>query len=767
MNRGSGIFERGILALSGFGLKRSKTALALYAVALALAVAGAARLGFDASVDVFFDPETHSWIRGKEVTSQFAAEEQVVVALHAADIFTPDNLALIARLTERFEELDHVDEVISLTTVNDIKGEDNAFFVEKLLGDGPWSDAAALREIRERALGNPLFVKNVISTDGRTAGILVDVEDVPGSDASERQALVKSLLAILAEEVPTDVSAHLSGNGGIEYYYSLYMQGDLERFLPLALALMIAVLLVAFRKARLVAFPMIVIGLALVFSLAFMRAVGLKINNATVIVPPIILAIALAGAVHYVAKAMRPGAGSRQAHLLGVARRLYAPCLLASLTTAVGFFSLTVSRTPAIRQLGLVAGAGTLLAFLTTFALLPLLMKFGPTAAGAEVGRDALDRLLAGIGTFNARFRARILVVAAVLAGLSVWGATRIVAETSLLDQLNPRMRIYQDTLFIERHLSGVEVAYFSFAHAETDAFKDPARLRALAELEDRLRAFPQVDKVMSVNDFLRDMNRAFHNGNPEFYRIPDTREAVAQYALLYGAEDIERYMDPAWSWTILEVRLTERSSARLLKLFAEFRAFTEREEFADMTVDLVGPSVTGSEGAVTVVDGQIRSLAMALIVIFGMMFVVFRSGSVGLICMVPNVFPLLINFGIMGFFGVPLDTATAMISAIGIGIIVDDTIHYTYAYGECLRQCGGDHDRAMRASILSAGRAISFTSVILFVSFGSLMASQFIPTFQFGLLSSLVMVNALAADLFVLPCLFTWLKPTFRQRGD
>jgi predicted RND superfamily exporter protein len=152
----------------------------------------------------------------------------------------------------------------------------------------------------------------------------------------------------------------------------------------------------------------------------------------------------------------------------------------------------------------------------------------------------------------------------------------------------------------------------------------------------------------------------------------------------------------------------------------------------------------------------------MAMVVVFGMMFFVFKSFSVGWVSVVPNVIPILMNFGIMGWFGIRLDSATSMIAAMGIGIIVDDTIHYLHSYGEALKKTG-DHTKAMYQALESKGRPIILTSVILFFGFGVLSISKFVPTSYFGSLSAILMLTALLADLIVLPCLLLQFKPKFR----
>ena len=545
----------------------------------------------------------------------------------------------------------------------------------------------------------------------------------------------------------------------------------MQIFLPLAFLLMTIVLFVTFRRFGIVVLPLAVVTASLIYTMACIFIGELKINNVTTIVPPLILAIAIADSVHFVTYAIRVKEGDRVDLLLKTADHLLIPCFLTTITTMVGFLSLTVSRSPAIKQLGAMAGVGVFLAFLVTFSMLPMLMKLRrkkisvPEKMEEESGEeDRVERALMWIGRFNEKHRFFVLAMTGIVVAFSVWGATRIVVESSILQQLNPKMKIYKSTMFIEENLTGIHFAYITFKHPDANAFKDPKRLKVIEELQKHLLTIPEVDKAISITDLIKDMNQSFNNENEAFYKIPKSRQMVAQYALLYDSEDLERVMDSQWTWTLLTFRLIEHGSVKLTAIFDQIEEYLPKARVMGMEVELLGPSVNEAEGANTVTEGQIRSLCLAMIAIFIMMFIVFRSLSVGFISIVPNVLPLVINFGIMGIFGIPLDTATSIISAIGIGIIVDDTIHYTYGFGAALHANGGDYTKAMYESLRLKGRAIIFTSIILAISFGVLMASQFMPTYQFGLLSALVMINALLADLFVLPCLFICLKPKFAK---
>ncbi len=779
-----------LLALVAFALRFPKTVMLAHAL-LVLGSLGVIRgLTFDTSIDVFFDQKSDLWTRSDQLEETFDIGERSIIALHAEDgIFTRERLEAIRAISERLETIGDVMDVVSLTTVNNTKGEEDSFIVEKLIEDIP-EDADALLALRERTLNNPLYVGNIISADGRTAGIVLETENVPSDIEDNRERIVRAVEAILDDEMPDGMTVHLAGPVPMGYFYSLHLSEDLGKFLPLSFLAMIVLLFATFRRLRWALMPLLAVTVTLIYTMASIGLYGYKLNNVTVVVPPLILAIAVAVAIHFVAHAMRIPDAVRNAGIFDTARLLIMPCFLTSVTTSVGFFSLMVSRSPAIRQMGLISGTGVIFSFIVAFSLLPALMrgrrrsdsrppaeslaKTSPPPADRSLGESGtppasppdgpMDRMLTGIGRFNERRPGLILALAGIVAFLTLFGIRRMNVESSLLAQLHPSMRIHQSTVFIDQNLTGSMIAYVSLKHTDMDAFKEPNRLRVIEAIQRKFDTFPDVVNTLSIADFLKDMNAAFHNENREFFAIPDSAELVAQYALLYGDDDLDNFMTSSWDWGMILVSLSEHGAEALEAIFDEIRAYAATIPDLDVAIEILGPAVRMADGANTVVDGQVQSLFLAMTAIFLMMFLVFRSVSVGLISIVPNLVPLLINFGIMGLFGIPLDTATSLIAAIGIGIIVDDTIHYTYGFGEALHACGGDYVKAMHESLRRKGRAIVFTSLVLACSFGILTASVFPPTFQFGLLSAMVMINALFTDLFLLPVLFVKLKPHFAR---
>ncbi|MBD3245989.1 MAG: MMPL family transporter [Candidatus Omnitrophica bacterium] len=754
-------------------LRRPLISISVTGAITLLALSVLPKIQIDHSVDVFFDRDSPSYVQFQEWKKEFGSNQLIVVALDSGEVFTEKSLRVIRTLTLAFERLPHVDEVTSITNVNDIRGSDQDFIVEKFIKEIP-SDPDALSRLETAALQNPLYVKNLISPDGMVAGISIELVRHEGEDDTYKKEVIEDVFEILQKEVPSSHEYYVSGLTTIEHFYARYMQEDLKRFLPLIFVFLIAVLVISFRRLGGVLIPLVTITVSLVWTMAFLYFCGFSINNVTTIIPPIILAIAVADSVHLVGETLQRarrgdfcGGKEESSAVAETAMHLLKPCALTTLTTMIGFYSLTVSRIPPVRELGIVAGTGVFFAFVLTFTFLPALIKqFHLCAMKPGGGRGALDSgfdaFLKKMAGFSERFHRAILWGAVLLVAGCVWGTTFIQSETSVLEYFKPQTQVYQATTFMEENLSGVHFLQISLRAQERDYFKDPARLREIENLERFLEKVPEVDKVESVVDYVKEINKSFHNENPGYYAIPESRPLLAQYLLLYGARDLREFVDSQWEWTTVQVRLTEHSTARLSEVIENVEGYLHRH-FSGIEARVLGQTVLEVETNNAVTEGQVKSLAMAMAVIFVMMFFVFRTFGAGMVSMGANLLPLLINFGIMGFAGIRLDSATSMISAIAIGIIVDDTIHYMHSFQHSL-QSRGKYREAMYDAFHQKGRPIILTSLILFCGFGVMIFSHFVPTYYFGMLSALLMIHALVVDLIILPSALIALKPRFRS---
>lgn len=480
----------------------------------------------------------------------------------------------------------------------------------------------------------------------------------------------------------------------------------------------------------------------------------------TAILPPLLMALSVSDSIHIFTEFLKKD--RIQVELPQLMREtlqhLWVPCFLTSFTTAIGFASLYVSKIPPIRHFGLAAAGGMMIEFCLSIAIIPIgiyyFRNFRSLKQPSYFKTSFLYGFIRNLTPFIPKAKFYICGFAILLIELSIWGALKLNVETNLLEYFRRKSPVYRNAKFVDNRLGGVNTLEVSFQGEKPDTFLHPANLKVVEKVANYLRERPEIGKVTSINDFLKQMNQSFHNEDPAYYTLPDTKEMAAQYLLLYGGDELDNFIDADYQWARLSARITEHSS-RLLKVYIQqLNDFIERNlGNSHLQIRVTGKTYLVNNIVKNIVDSKVKSLSLAFLIIFGMLFFVFRSFSIGLISIIPNMLPIIFNLGLMGIVGIPLNTATAIISAVAIGIAVDDTIHFLVQY-QNERRSGATVKQATITAIENKGVPLMTTSFILIGGFGILVLSNFVPTMQFGFLCSLIMLFAVVSDLVILPAM-------------
>lgn len=702
------------------------------------------------------DPDMVFYHKFKEI---FGNDEFFLIAFKAENIFTKENLGLVQDISNRLEDLEQVRDIISLTSVDDIYGEEDFFSVEKFIQTIPESPEE-FKVLKANALSNSLYLKNLISQDGKTVAITV----FPKEDADDkgfRKKLVDSTMDILAPYQKQGKRFYLGGMTITNLRLSQFMKSDLALFIPISYLVIVLAMVLIFRSMKIVLLAFINISLCLGATIGFMGMIGTTMNNVTSIVPSLIMAICLADSIHIFSRFLSfysQASGDKLQALHQTLMAEYKPCLLTSITTILGFMSLRMSSLPPIRDFGLIASAGIFLAYILSFVFLPSLICLAGSLKreGSDLG--LFNTLLQWFSKVCTRYATGITAVTTGMVILCLAAIPTIKIETNLLEFFKKDTELRQSIDFIETNLSGVETIQISLKKDAEDAFLDPVNLKVIEMVHGFLAGMPGIDTVNSYTDFIKDMNMAFHNEDRSFYTVPESRQLVAQYMLLYGSEDIDDYINPSYDHARIVARTSVHGSRELGDMLLKIDRFLEEKVPPEIRFRITGETRKVVNIVDYLVEGQVNSILMAMVTISIIMFFIMKSFQLGLISLVPNFFPIVMNFGIMAFLGIPLNTSTSLIAAIAIGIAVDDTIHFMYQYKKQLSRTSGI-SKAVQNAIMYKGSAIITTSLILFAGFGVLMFSSFVPTIQFGFLTAVIMISALAGDLIITPALLIFLE--------
>ncbi|GAB6112238.1 efflux RND transporter permease subunit [Desulfomicrobium salsuginis] len=697
------------------------------------------------------------------IKKTFGDDEFFLIAFTSDSLFTAQSLRAIVDITAGLKGIPEVRKVQSLANVDYIHGSTDYFEVRPFLERIP-DDAVSLEKLRRDAVENPLYVGNLISADGRTTALAVFPKAHASEDGSFRKRLLDKARQILAEHAGLGDSFHLAGWTVTNLSLSQYMKSDVAVFIPVTYLFIALTIWLVFRSVRLTILAVINISVCTGATMGLFPLMGVTLNNVTTIVPPLVMALALADSVHifsHLDRSLLESGLDPAGAMEHVLQRVIVPCFLTSLTTAVGFISLIVSDIPPIKEFGWLASAGMLFEFAFSFLLLPpLLLLCRPESVFIHsLKAKGLNVFLSRLSDFIEARPRRIALSAALLVAVAVGFAATIRVETNLLEYFKESSPLRQDLRYVEEHLSGVGTVDVSIRSPRRDAFREPESLAVIQDIQGFAGALPGVDKTMSMVDFLKDMNMSFHDEDSRFHAIPESRELVSQYLLLYDSDELGEFVTSDYDHARILLRISEHSSAGQARIIDALRGFLARHENADLQIRITGRAVQDVNTIDALVWGQVESLALAAVVITLIMFLALGSVRSGALSLVPNIFPIILNFGVMGALGIPLNTSTALISVVALGIAVDDTIHFLTEYN-AQRGRGTPIPHALRTVTREKGLGICSSSIILVIGFGVLVLSSFVPTISFGGLSAVIMITAWVGDMVVLPAFILSRRP-------
>jgi len=728
-----------------------------------IAVIAAITLGFgllatqirvNSSIENLLPSDDPERLYYEEVRRTFGSDEAGVIAVFAENVFAPATLAKIAELSAAIVAIDGVREVIGLATVKGIETDEwGAVRVGQLLQEPPADDAAA-KAFREKVLANRFYSGKLVSPDETATGIAILFENL-SDDEFIRRDIDGQIRAIVARYAGPEEFA-VSGIQTLKVNAARLMEEDLQRFLPFSLVVVVFILGWAFRTVRGVLLPLVAVVVGVIWTTGVMVMAGKAINLGTLVLPPLLMAIGIAYAIHIVSRyyqELEPGR-SREAVTLATMEHIRLPIAVASVTTLVGFATLTLSDIPAIREFGYFAVFGIAAIFLVTMALIPALLMLLPEAKRGRANyrrNDWVAGLLQRMAMFSIRYRRTVLLLGLVICAVGVAGALRIKVETDYLQFIDPANPIRIENTRIADRLGGTQPVYIVVDGDDDGAIGRLSTLAAIKDLQDFMADMPKVDGSLSIVDYLTIMREVL---NPDAKPgLPETQSEVNQLLLFVDSKELAPIVKKDMSRANIIVGTRLSGSAEVGEFVERVENYAKTRFRRGIEVRATGTIVLLNRSADALARGQILGLAQVLAILLVLMSTLFLSLRAGLLSLVPNIVPIIVLFGLMGWSGITLNISTCMIAVIAIGIAVDDTIHYLSEFNHQTRQTGSEEHAILRAG-RSVGLAMVVTSVALAAGFLVVCVSNFMPIRHFGVLASSTMVVSLFADLMLMPAL-------------
>lgn len=670
-----------------------------------------------------------------------------------AGIFKKDFLEKIDSLSKELSKIKHVRHVNSPTNLKSISLGGLIPVQTRVLH---FEDPEAYKADSARIYSSPFFVGSYFPKDAASVSLFVKTDDV----------LTKKQCDTLAAKIEAAIkpfhfdAVHAVGRIFAQQVYLLTIQKEFGIFLILAFVVVVLFLWLSFRSLYGIVVPISIVLISILWTLGIMNLMGKPIDLMTTMLPTMIFIAGMSDVVHFFSKyfeELAKGTAREQIYPL-ILKEVGFPTFLTLLTTVVGFLSLLFSSIKPVKEFGIYTSIGVTVAFILTYTLLPaLLYFFTPKKLVTVHGHgNRTSTYLRKSLFWIFRHQKTILVVTALVLVVSVIGMNRIRVNNILLEDLSEKVKLKQDFKFFDKHYSGVRPFELDVRLKDkTRSVWDYEVMYELNKLDEFIKTEYGAGFILSPSVIVKSIyNASIENPGPGFPDKEDYEEIAAYLKKNRKNKDIRRFADPDGLHTRISAKISDQGSLAINAHDEKLMAFIEK----NIPKNLFKFQVTGAAHLIDrnnayMVSNMTQGFVFSIVVIGILTFFLHRSWRMVLVFILPNVIPLLIIAGIMGFAGIELKSATSLVFSIAFGIATDDTIHFIsrlkieLAYGKSLMY-------AFKRTYFETGKPIVLTTFILLGGFLSLMISDFSSTFYFGFLICITVVIAVLADIFLLPVL-------------
>ena len=693
----------------------------------------------------------------------FGNDERVLLVINSkTELFTPNNLKVFKEITDLLWQVPHVVRVQSLTNYPYTQTKGDELTTDPFIKETINYSKQSTLEKKNIALNDPVMGGLLVNKKGTS--IIFSAYLAPQIDTKPNYDNISVALKKITAKYNSlkHLSFHFIGSATVNSAYQDVAFGDIKKLTPLIIIATLLFLFFSFKTLESIVLPTVLIFLSTTFTFGLCGLFNYKFDNLSSAIPGILIAISIADSVHllwtFYAK-LKTGLDKTNA-VRATLEKNFMPTFMTSFSTMIGFLSLATTELLPVKHLGTLAGLGTLWAwFITIFAIAPLLLLFPHKQRLAEKSFNWPKFPIKNYISYLKRNRTLIVFLTSIVTLLALYVGCLNEVNTDPYKHFTKGLKIRQDFDFIAEEFAGIAGPEIIVDSGEADMAKNPLFLKKVQKFIDKIEEFSEVNKVSSILDVIKKINKALNLNDPNFYKIPDSQKQIAENLLLYSfglppGQELNnltsidnRYMRLSISWTIFDAKRSLEKIALIEKYAKDL----------GLKTTVTGKLTLYHRMNTYIVATFFKSITLALILISLLLLFILRSWKLGLLSLLPNVIPLIFGTAIMTLLGMSIDLGTSLFISVCLGIAVDDTIHFLTHYVNLART--QDIETALFTVFKETGPSLLLTTIILIVSFGLFAFGEFVPNIQFGVLCSIILTFALFIDLFFLPAIILKLK--------
>ena len=772
-----------------FQLRHRAVFLVTICLVTAFCVVGLPKLTLSSNEEDWFDNTEQTKIDSDHFKDLFGADDSVMILVQADDVFAPNVLEAIGRISERLEnEIPYAKNVMSLTDLSLPFGNEEGFEIINPFEDGVPDDPAELREKRDFILSRESVRNNLVSDDGRETWIILSLESYQKSLNEAMNEITPPAMKIVEEEASPDGSYTLkpTGMSYTEYEESVVTMHEMVLRVGIGFVVMLLCLVLFVRSLRGVIVPIIATSGAIGSVLGLNGWLGL-VGDSNMVMLPILLSMALSVgyAIHYI-NSFRlhfRKTGKRRESVINSMEESGWPIFFTMVTTFAGLISFMFASIRPLRWVGGCSSACVFAVYVYVIIFIPIFMSFGKDkevtdAASGKADKRGATRADLEFEKFGGGIVKHSKLVAAISAVIilgMIPGIFMTEVNMDYSEMMGRKIPYVARLLDIMEAKIGSQYSYnVLLEFGEEDALKSSDVMRRMDMLAEKLatlnmtRISGDKPRVTSVTKIIKEMNRTLNEDDESYYAIPDDDDMVTQIMFLYeisGGDELFDWISDDYSTAYIRIEMNGYDAEKVVEDLDNAKAFSA-EIFPDAKTSIVGDVVNYAMMNGKIVFGELKSFIGSFIIILILMAIAFSSLHTGLIAMIPNLAPVLMIGGVMGYGHLALDMITMTVMPMILGIAVDDTIHFTnhikYFYEKGLGYKG-----AVLSSYREIGKTMGMTTVILCSIFVILGFSPMACIGKLGWLSIIGLGSALVADYTLTPVLIYLTKPFGKDRPD
>ena len=691
----------------------------------------------------------------------------IMVAPKNGNIFSPENLEVIRDLTKKLWQTPASSRVDSITNFQWTRAEGDNIIISDLVPDKNINENISVNA-KKVALNEPMLVNLLVSPDSNYTAINVTIikPDDPvaaGNVVREVMSFIRPIQKQLKEKYP-DIDFYVSGGVPLTMAFTEVSLSDMGLLTPLMLLVIFLVAGISLRSTVGALLTAFIVMLSVIGMMGVAGWLKFILNAATFNSFLMLSALTIAHCVHIMSTQkiqMRLGKNRKEAVDESLRVNLQ-PVFMTAITTAIGFLTMHFSEAPPFRQLGYMMSFGNLVLFFHAVVTLPALLVIIPSKM-KKTGYSKAENFMSKLADFVIKNRKTLFISNGILIVLLSLGITQIKLDDTWTKYFDKRFEIRTHSDFFEENLTGLNTLEYSIPSGEADGINSPEYWEKLDKLAERIRQEPNVNHVTTVSDTIKRLNKAMNRDDEKFYAIPENRELAAQYLLLYELSvpfglDLNNRINVNKSSTRLTVNIKQASNDDVRELDAIIQEYLDNE-IPEFKTNGTGLSMIFSHFSKRNIDSMLVGTTAALVLISLLLILALKSLRMGMLSLIPNLFPAAVGFGLWGYLYGEVGVALSVVAAMTLGIVVDDTVHYLSKYLRGIREEKLSPEDATRYAFKNVGFALTTTTIALVAGFGILSLSGFKVNSDMALLTAITIAIALLIDLFFLPTLLITLE--------